>query len=87
MKQVEYLGNTFNVDDEALEDVEIFEEMVDVQNGNIARTLHLIKAIIGEDGYEALKDSLRDGNGRARTAEVFQGFTDIMTAAGEDKKK
>ena len=85
--KVEYQGKEYNVDDEALDDIDIFEEIVVVQGGNLTPMKHVIESILGEDGYRQLKDSLRDGKGHARTSEVMQGFNAIMAAAGENKKK
>lgn len=85
--KVDYQGNTYNVNDEAMDDIDIFEDIIDLQNGNITPMKRVIEAILGVDGYKTLKDSFRDEKGHARTSEVMQGFNDIMTAAGEDKKK
>lgn len=85
--QVEYQGKTYTVDDEALDDIDVFEDLVQIQSGDVSPMKRVIEAIIGEDGYKMLKDSLRNEKGRAKTTEVLQGFNAIMVAAGEDKKK
>lgn len=84
---VEYRGNTYNVNDQALDNIDVFEEIIKVQSGDPFPMIHVIKTCIGEEGYTLLKDSLRDENGHAKTSDVMQGFSDIMAAAGEDKKK
>ena len=85
--QVDYQGKTYTLDDDAIQDFEVFEEVVEVQSGNIAPVIHVVKSLLGEEGYKTLKDSLRDENGRVRTTDFVKAFGCIMAAAGEDKKK
>ena len=80
-------GLTYSVDEEMLGDMEIFESLVEIEKGNPLKLPETVKALIGEDGYEQLKESIRNKEtGRVKTADFLAGFGEIMTAAGQGSK-
>ena len=81
-------GLTYCVDEEMLGDIEVFEALVEIEKGNPIKLPDTIKALIGEDGYNQLKKSVRNKEtGRVKTADFIAGFGEIMTAAGQGGKK
>ena len=50
MKEVEFLNHKFNINDEELDDIDTFEMIVEVQNGNAQHLITLLERIIGADG-------------------------------------
>ena len=81
-------GLTYNVDEDMLGDIEIFEALVEIEKGNPIRLPDTIKALIGEDGYNQLKESVRNKEtGRVKTADFIAEFGALMTAAGQGSKK
>lgn len=80
-------GFTCELDETTLDDIEVFEDLVEIQAGNPAKFPGIAKMMIGEDGYKALKDHCRGENGRAKTSDVINAFTEIMKQAGDGKKK
>lgn len=56
LKEVEIEGYKFNVDTDLLDDVEAFEYIDRIENkGQVAGIVPLIKFLIGDKGYEAMK--------------------------------
>lgn len=56
IKQVEIEGYKFTVDTDLLDDVEAFEYIDRIENkGQVAGIVPLLKFLIGDKGYEAMK--------------------------------
>lgn len=81
-------GLTYHVDEEMLGDMEVFESLVEIEKGNPVRLPDTVKLLIGEDGYEQMKESVRNKEtGRVKTADFVSEFGAVMTAAGQGGKK
>lgn len=80
-------GVAYTVDDDALGDMEIFENLVEIEKGNPLSLPETIKALIGEDGYSKMKESVRNEKGRVKTEDFMAQFGELMKAAGELGKK
>ena len=91
MKATTKDGFTCEIDQDALGDWEIVERLVAIQGGNYSDMPAVITELIGADGYQSMKDHVRNEKGRVQTEKMMQLFFDIMTAAREtapeDKKK
>ena len=53
-------GLTYRVNEDMLGDLEVFESLVEIEKGNPIRLPDTIKLLIGEDGYEQLKEAVRN---------------------------
>lgn len=84
-------GFTCEINQDAIGDWEIVERLVAIQSGNISDMPAVITELLGADGYQSMKDHVRNEKGRVPTEKMMELFFDIMTAAREtapeDKKK
>ena len=81
-------GLSYHVDEDMLGDLEVFECLVEIEKGNPIRLPDTIKLLIGEDGYEQLKESVRNKEtGRVKTSDFVEAFGEIISAAGQGGKK
>lgn len=53
-------GFKFTIDDTRLDDMELLEQLVEIDKGNVLVLPEVINKIIGEDQKKKLYDSLRD---------------------------
>ena len=80
-------GLTYTVDEEALGDMEIFENIVAIQKGDPVTLPETIKAMIGEDGYARMKDSVRNEKGRVKIADFMGQIGELLLEVGQNGKK
>ena len=82
------LGNGFAIElaEDSLDDIDIFESLVEIQRGNVSLLPDTARRLIGDDGYRRLKDSCRDEKGKAKTSDVVAALGEILKRAGEGKK-
>lgn len=83
-------GFSCEINNEALNDWEVVEKLVDAQGGDYAAMIDVLRDIIGTEGYNAAKDHVRADNGRVPADKIQTLFFEILTAAGKvnkDKKK
>lgn len=78
-------GFTADLSPDNLDDYELFEELVEVEE-NPALTPRVIRKILGEDGYSALKDACRGEDGRVRTTDMFTAIKEIFRQVQSSKK-
>jgi hypothetical protein len=76
-------GFACEINEEALNDWEIVEKLVDAQGGDYSSMITVLRDIIGADGYQAAKDHVRKDNGRVPADKIQALFFEILTAAGE----
>ena len=78
-------GFTCQIRDEALDDYELFESLVaiDEEPNRLPAT---IKRLIGNDGYERLKEANRV-DGRVSTAAMLESLKQIFESVNGEKKK
>ena len=77
-------GFVFELDDAALNDMELFEALCEIDNGNTKAVVSVVKRLLG-DRKQALYDHLRV-DGRVPIDKVVEALTDILTASGNGKK-
>lgn len=73
-------GFEFKVDEDALNDFEILEDIESYQNGNQAAIISLSRRFLGIQQYESLKEFTRGENGRVSATEMDKEITAIMNA-------
>lgn len=69
------------VDPEANDDMEVFEGLVALKNGDVLVLPSLVTAFLGEDGKKALYDHCRV-NGRVKITKVSEELADIIKGLG-----
>ncbi len=84
-------GFTCELNEEALGDWEILEQMIEAQKGQVTLLPGIMQELIGADGYAAAKEHCRNEKGRVPTTEIERLFFEILTSVKndgpEDKKK
>ena len=69
-------GFTVSVDEKALDDYELLEDLAEIDGGNGARVISAINRLFGEE-VEALKEHLRE-NGRVSTQAMIQALMEVI---------
>ena len=82
-------GFKFSYDEQALNDMEFLDALVEAQSGNDLATLkaqsYMVKKLLGEDQRAKLDDHVRTKEGRVPIEAVEQELADMMAAAEEGK--
>lgn len=83
------LKNGFNIilEDEALDDYEILMAFnaMDKDQRQIGRIDDVYVSLLGEEQYEALREHIRNENGRVRASEMVELLDEIMALDDETK--
>ena len=80
-------GFEFEIDKQQIsDDWELVEVLVAADGGNTAAVIRAMKAILGEDTYTALKEHIRDENGKVSAVKMQAEFLEILNEAGETAK-
>ena len=77
-------GFTCEISDEALDDYELFEDLVSIED-EPNRLPSVMRRLIGRDGYEELKEANRV-DGRVSTVAMTDSLKEILQAVRESKK-
>ncbi len=83
MKITTKTGFECDICEEALNDWEVVERLVAAQEGNISAMITVIKDLLGAEGYDKVKDSVRTDTGRVPVDKLTTRFYEILRAAGE----
>lgn len=78
-------GFTFELDEAALDDMELFEALCDLEAGDGRAVVPICRRLLG-DQKAALYEHLRGGNGRVSVAKVADELADIIGSAKNGKK-
>ena len=71
--------------DGVTDDWEFLEVLANIDEGETGQIVRAAKMLLGNDGVKALKDHLRDEDGRVRTSAMVGAISEIMDSAGELK--
>lgn len=78
-KELEFEGYKFKVDTDLLDDVEAFEIIDRIENkGQVAAVVPLLKFLIGDSGYEAMKAHFVKKEGRFRVSKLSKVYEVIV---------
>ena len=82
-------GFACRVDEEALDDIELMEELVELDRDNARGVLKvptMLDRLIGEEQRKALYEHLRAENGRVKTSAVVTELFSIIQELDKGKK-
>jgi len=80
-------GFEYELDKAAIsDDWELVEILVAADGGDTAAVIRAMKAILGEKTYQALKEHIRDENGKVSAVKMQAEFLEILNSAGETAK-
>ena len=77
-------GFEFSVPEDVANDMELFEALCDLDNGDATAVVPVVRAVLG-DQKKALYDHLRT-NGRVPVDDVVNEIADILSAVKDGKK-
>ena len=79
-------GFSFDVDENALDNMELIDAMAEAQEENPAMFSKAVLLLLGKDQRKRLYDHIRDDNGRVSVEAVTNSFVEIFEALGEQGK-
>ena len=82
-------GFQFTIDEEARDDMEILERLVDMSRGDLTAMPDVLLALLGADQKKALYEHCRGKSGRVSSkavAKELQGIFDATKAGESDTK-
>lgn len=87
MREVDYKGViVVQIKDEAFDDIEVFEMIVDLDGGNVFVLPTLCKRLFGSDKYKEIKEALRDEDGIVHASEMSEFFMHVLQNSGQKAK-
>lgn len=66
------------IDTEVLDDWEVFEYFREIDRGKTSAIVDVAPRFLGEKQYEALKEHVRDENGKIRISTMISEINEIM---------
>ena len=79
-------GFSFDVDENALDNMELIDAMAEAQEENPAMFSKAVLLLLGKDQRKKLYDHIRADNGRVSVEAVTHSFVEIFEALGEQGK-
>lgn len=76
-------GFECEIDDTKLDDMELFEDIVELENGNALVLPRVMTRVLGNDVKKALYEHLRGDDGRVPTQKATEALTEIMQILGK----
>lgn len=78
LRRVKLRGITWVIDVDAMDDADLMEDLVESENGNPKAMYTVIDAIVTNGGVKAVKDALRDENGKVKFSAYSKFFMELM---------
>ena len=85
MKGTTSSGFEYNMDETALDDYELLEDLCELDNGNTARTISALNRLLGTEQKERLKEHLREENGRVPASKMMVEMAEIFNSVKAGK--
>lgn len=78
-------GFEFEIEDEALDDYELLEDLAALDNGEISKLFSVSDRFLGTVQHVLLKEHLRGKTGRVSAAKMMEEITEIMNSCQAGK--
>ena len=78
-------GFSIELEDDALEDQELFDAISGMQDGNVFSMSHLTERLLGKDGKKRLYDHLRTEDGRVPASAVESAIMELFQSINAGK--
>ena len=85
MKGTTSSGFEYNLDETALDDYELLEDLCELDNGNTARTISALNQLLGTEQKDRLKEHLREENGRVPASKMMIEMGEIFNSVKAGK--
>ena len=79
-------GFEFEIEDDALDDMELLDALVDIDNGRTDQVSTVCVRLLGKAQRAKLYDHLRGENGRVKATDVSAAILEILAACVDGKK-
>lgn len=79
-------GFVFDIEEAVLDDMELLDELIELDNGNVLKIGATVEKILGKDGKKKLYDHVRNENGRVPAELISQELIAIFNAIGNAGK-
>lgn len=79
-------GFAYEIEEEALDDFELLEALVDVQEGRATGFVNVAERLLGKKGKRALVAHVKQDGGRASAKRVYAEIMEIFGAIGSKEK-
>lgn len=79
-------GFQFELEEDVLDDYELWEDLIDVEEGRSTRIASVANRMLGQDQKKAMLDHLREDGGRVPIRKVFGEIGDIIRKVREQEK-
>lgn len=74
-------GFEFEIAEGAEDDAELFDDLLELDEGNLRPSRRVARSILGEEGQKRLYEHCRGENGRVSLTKVYQEIADIINQA------
>ena len=78
-------GFEYELDESALDDYELLEDLCELDEGNISKTISVLNRILGKEQKDRLKEHLRTENGRVPASKMMFEIGEIFNSVKEGK--
>ena len=79
-------GFHFSLEDDAMDDMELVEELANMQENDLIAITRVVTMVFGQDQKKALYDHLRAREGRVKVSTVMDAIKDAFAVFGEQGK-
>ena len=78
-------GFEFSLQDEVLDDYELLEDLCEMDEGDMTKTISVLNRLLGTEQKERLKEHLRMENGRVPASKMMNEIGEIFRNVKEGK--
>ena len=78
-------GFSFEIDEEARDDMEILERLIDMSRGDLTAMPDVLVGLLGTDQKKALYEHCRGKNGRVSSKAVYEEVQSIFESTKEEE--
>lgn len=79
-------GFEIEIDENRIDDMEFFEDITEIDQGNFMKLPSVIKRLFGEEGKARLYDHIRTEDGRVPVLALSDELTDVFQQLKSKKK-
>lgn len=78
-------GFSCEIEEDAMDDMELLDDLAAVDDGKIWRVKNILQRLMGEEKQKELYEALRDENGRVSVTNVSGALGELMEGMKEGK--
>ena len=78
-------GFEYELDEAALDDYELLEDLCELDEGDTSKTISVLNRLLGKEQKDRLKEHLRSKNGRVPASKMMNEMGEIFNSVKEGK--